>query len=246
MLTVVTASHCNSQGLRSLAEQILPRLGHGLRWVVKDSGACSETSQWAATTLAQESGVSFDASPDVGIYDALNRALSKVTTDYYLVVGSDDAVDGGALVDVARTLRARAPGVQPADILTFPVRTSAGLRRRKRFRPRWVSSSSLVTSHSVGTLIRRDLHDRLGPYDTRYHILADSLFLRQAWLAGAQFEHRVGPVLGSFSLNGVSSRDHGRRLVETYSYLSSTGSPRWLQSCLLWLRLMRFRPPSLL
>jgi hypothetical protein len=242
MLTVVTASHRNPAGLRRLADDLVPFLCNDLHWRIKDSGACPETASWSDTMAAPH--ISYDDTPDSGIYDALNQAIADVSTVYYLVVGSDDRLHGEVLRDLAKRLAAGS--VPVADVLTFPIETAKGIRRRKRFLPLWVSSSSLTSSHSVGTLIKRSLHDRIGFYDTRFRVLADSLFLRTAFLKGASFHHHSQPALGVFGLDGVSSRDHGRRVVETYSYLVASGSATWLQASLLYARTLRYRPKSLL
>src|ERR1017187_4272050 len=105
MLTVVTASHRNPEGLRHLAADLAPFLCEDLRWQVKDSGACPDTAAWGVAMPADHFG--FDNTPDAGIYDALNRAIARVETEYYLVVGSDDRVFGDVLLEVAHSLAAR-------------------------------------------------------------------------------------------------------------------------------------------
>lgn len=245
MLTIVTVVHDNLAGLRRLADELAPALGPDLHWVVQDSGASKETQRWAEQLeQLKPSYLDFASVADRGIYDALNLAAPRVQSTFYLVVGSDDSIDPAALRDVASTLHDS--DAAQIDVLSYPVRTSRGIRRRKTGWPRWLSASGLVSSHSVGTVIRTALHDTLGPYDTRYRILADSLFLRRAYDAGARFADRPGPVLGSFALSGVSSTEHARRIVETYSYQRECGSPAWLQSMLLMLRLWRYRVSSLI
>lgn len=245
MLTIITASHRNLVGLQRLASEILPVLSSQIAWIIKDSGHCGDSARWAVEV--EQPGFRFDTAPDLGIYDALNQAVAvaSVHGGYYLVAGSDDHLDGEALTRLGSKL-AGADGAQSGDIITFPVATPKGVRRRKRFLPLWVSSSGLTSSHSIGTVIRCSLHDRLGPYDTTYRILADSLFLRLAYQRGAVFEHCDVPILGTFNLDGVSSRDHGRRLIETYSYLCQTGSSVPVQAALLFLRICRYRPSTLL
>lgn len=241
MLTIVTAAHRNVAGLRALSDHLVPYLSEHVRWRVKDSGACVETLSWQSSIPREF--FDFDATPDSGIYDALNKALAGVTTEYYLVVGSDDTLDASALPAVLKLLSNEC---SQADILSFPVRIGSKLRRAKQYWPLFLSSSGLVSSHSVGTILKTSLHKRFGLYDTRYRILADSLFLRKAHDGGAVFDSRTEPVMGHFDLNGVSSTAHGRRIAETYSYQVECGSSPFLQSILMMLRTVRFKPGNLL
>lgn len=242
MLTLVTAAHRNPAGLRSIHAEVADGLDDTLQWLIQDSGACPETQQWASRL--DHPDIRFRSGPDGGIYDAINRALVDLRTTYYLVVGSDDSVSIAALRAIVAELTAL-PTPAP-DILTFPVRVGSRIRRRQTWWPGQVNVLALTASHSVGTVIRRDLHAALGPYDTRYRILADSLFLRRAQLASRVFDHRDGPIPGRFATTGVSHRDQGRLMIENYSYNLECGSSRALQGLMFVARLLAYRPRSLL
>lgn len=242
MLTLVTAAHRNPAGLRSMYADLADGLDDALQWRIQDSGACPETRQWASRL--DHPAIRFRSEPDRGIYEALNRAIDGLRTPYYLVVGTDDAVDVVALRAIVDELSALpTPG---PDILTFPVRVGHGVRRRQPWWPGQVNILALTASHSVGTVIRHDLHAVLGPYDTRYRILADSLFLRRAQLAARVFDHRDGPIPGRFATTGVSHRELGRLMIENYSYNVECGSSRALQGLMFVVRLLAYRPRNLL
>lgn len=242
LLTLVTAAHRNPSGLRAIHAELADVLDADLRWWIQDSAACPETRDWASQL--EHPGITFRSEPDDGIYDALNRALDGLRTPFYLVVGSDDSVNRAALRAIVAELAAL-PSPGP-DILTFPVSIGGRVCRRQRWWPRQVNVLALTASHSVGTVIRRDLHTVLGPYDTRYRILADSLFLRRAQLAARVFDHRDDPVPGRFATTGVSHRDHGRLMIENFSYNVECGSSAALQGLMFVARLLAYRPRSLL
>jgi hypothetical protein len=82
--------------------------------------------------------------------------------------------------------------------------------------PRVVIKSWLdFAAHSVGTVIKKSLHERVGFYDEKYLIAADTLFVRSALRMGAS-AISVQEVVGHFSLNGVSSTDYLRTAIESY------------------------------
>ncbi len=242
MLTLLTASHRNPSGLKTLYEQVRSGLGPDLQWIIQDSGVCDASRHWGECLV--EPYVKFVAEPDSGIYDALNRALSRIQTPFYLVVGSDDSLDIDALQAIVAYLRS--PAASQPDVITFPVRMGDSIRKRQPLWPSQFNVLQITSSHSVGTIIRSDLHDAHGPYDTRYQILADSLFLRRVQLAGGTFEHRDHPIPGRFSTNGVSRTNYGRLMLENYSYNVECGSSRVLQSIMLLVRLLAYRPRSLI
>ena len=237
-LTIITVVHKNPEGLALLKADIQPALGPNIKWIIKDSGACEISSVWGSGI--GDDNIHFYSKHDLGIYNALNFALNKCTSDFYLVVGSDDSLDAKALLIIDEMIR---HGVfEGIDVASFPVLMNKKIFHRKFMRPCFVSVSGLVSSHSVGTLIRRGLHESIGDYDENYRILADALFLRRAYEKGAQFKHFKEPVTGCFSTAGISNTQHARRILEAYSYNVACGDAPALQALILLLRILIVKP----
>ena len=241
-LTLITVSHRNLPGLVSLFSQIQTALSSDVAWVIKDSGDCQATAAWGASI--DNINVQFISEPDKGIYSALNRSLSECSSEFYLVVGSDDSIEPRAIIAIGEMIRSGK--FATLDVASFPVMIDGRPFRRKRMRPHFVSVSGLISSHSVGTIIRRSLHDTAGLYDENYRILADALFIRRAYQAGARFRHFEGPTTGSFSLSGVSSTQHSRRILEAYSYNVLCGDSPALQAIIMMWRIMKNKPLTLI
>jgi len=237
-LSIITASHRNPDGLIALKDQIQPVLGDHINWIIKDSACCERTSFWGSNL--EDPNIYFFSESDSGIYSALNYALNKCRSDFYLVVGSDDSLNTDSLFEIAEMLRLGS--FDNMDIISFPVLVNDHILCRKRMRPNWVSVGGLISSHSVGTIIRKELHSRIGEYDEEYKILADSLFVRQAYQNGANFRNFLSPVVGSFSTGGVSSTQHARRILEAYTYNVSCGDSPVLQAFLMLVRILKIRP----
>lgn len=241
-LSIVTVSHNNLTGLISLYRDIKPLLHSHVEWIVKDSGFCSESQSWSITI--DDPGFVFDNKKDVGIYNALNMAVSKCRSKIYLVVGSDDFIDTVSINEVLKMIRlGQFSGV---DVASFPVFINNHRHHKKIGLPTFFSTGGLVSSHSVGTFIRCDLHRTLGYYDESYEILADSLFLRRAYQAGAFFKYFNNPVMGIFSTGGISNSHHARRIIEAYSYNVACGDPPFLQAIFMMFRLIKYRPNKLI
>jgi hypothetical protein len=237
-LSIITASHQNLDGLAALKTQIQPALGDQINWIIKDSACCDSSLQWG--NHLNDHNIHFFSSPDSGIYSALNYALEQSASEFYLVVGSDDSLNTESLFNVSAMLRT--DSFDNLDVISFPVIINGNIFRKKRMRPIWVSIGGLISSHSVGTIIRRELHSSIGKYQEEFKILADALFLRQAYQSGAKFKNFNFPVIGSFSTHGVSSTQHARRILEAYSYNVSCGDSPALQAFLMMLRTLKNKP----
>jgi glycosyltransferase involved in cell wall biosynthesis len=227
-------------GLINLYKQIEPVLCEAVTWTIKDSGACVLTGEWGKTL--NNSNIKFITGLDDGIYNALNIALEECKSDFYLVVGADDSINSISIIEIKRLLLSGA--LEYIDIASFPILIQGAVFIKKRFYPTFISISGLISSHSVGTLIRRSLHDYIGLYNERYKILADALFIRKAYQYGAKFGYYKYPVIGTFSTSGISSTEHANRILEAYSYNVACGDSKLLQAILMFLRVIKFRPTS--
>jgi len=237
-LTVITASHNNLRGLMSLYEDIKLALNSDVEWIIKDSGSCVESSNWACEI--EDPHIQFYNEKDSGIYNAINVALLKCQSDFYLVVGSDDSVNSSALLAIVKMIQSGK--FSYVDVASFPVMINDRIHHKKWMRPVFFSIGGLVSSHSVGTIIRRRLHESVGFYDESYKILADALFLRCAHEVGACFKHFKKPIMGIFTTTGISNTQHARRILEAYSYNVACGDSHVLQAIFMMLRTIKCKP----
>ena len=237
-LTIITVSHRNLEGLVNLISQIQPALSKKINWLIKDSGCCEQSAIWAKSIT--DSNIHFYSGSDSGIYSALNFALNKTESDFYLVVGSDDNINTDSLREIGDILQTRE--LEEIDIASFPVIIDGKVFHKKSLHPLCISIAGLISSHSVGTIIRRSLHEKIGFYDEDYKILADSLFIRKCLEVGAKFKNFKFPVIGSFSTGGISRTQHARRILESYSYNVACGDSQMLQSFFLLFRTIKNKP----
>lgn len=232
-LSILTVVHLNLEGLQRLHECLSPVLSEDVEWVVKDSGRCPATRVWAARL--NNPNIRFSAEPDLGIYDALNTAVTMADGEYYLTAGSDDLLFRDSIISFVEDI-ARLAGY---DIIGYPVEVSGHVHRHNQRVPLFVSTAGLVSSHSVGTIIRRSLHRRFGLYDTSYTMLADSLFLTHCAQQRVKFLYIDDKVLGKFGASGISSKASMNRFLEAFRYQRACDSNFVLQVFLLLLRLSK-------
>ena len=156
-----------------------------------------------------------------------------------MVVGSDDEVFFDAFDELILNL---ANGNYDSyDVVSFPVFMNSRILNPKKYMPISFSVASLITQHSVGTILRKCLHDKLGYYDVRYKILADSAFIKLSFLNGVNFFYDRSIIPGVFSFGGVSTSKHLDRIFEAFHYNMQLGSVFVLQLIYLTFRLIKYR-----
>jgi glycosyltransferase involved in cell wall biosynthesis len=172
---------------------------------------------------------------DYGFFDALNKGVRAVRTDYYVVLGADDVLFPDAIANYKAW--AEQTG---ADMLIANVKAGNKIRRGYKPQNAWLGPAFMWTSHSVGTLLKRDLHKRFGEYSLRYPIYADSLFMKRVALSPETKVAAADFVAGEFSMDGgFSKENYVRSLCELWMVQRETGENPLLQYALFQLRLLR-------
>lgn len=234
-ISVLTATYNAEALLPALIESLLAQSDRDFTWLVADGGSTDGTMALIEQARARGLKVSVDSSPDFGIYDALNRGLRRCNTDYYLVTGADDVLFPEAI----KTYRdAAAASVTVPDIVTARVKVGQG---SIFVRPgmAWLHGNmGYVSAHAVGSLFRRDLHDRYGYYSRKFPIGADMLFVKTVGRAGVRIE-AIDVMVGEFGEGGVSSVDLVGTLSEFFRIQLLTEDNKWLQVLIYIIRLFK-------
>jgi glycosyltransferase involved in cell wall biosynthesis len=155
--------------------------------------------------------------PDLGIYDAWNKALLEARGEWICFVGADDEFLPGA-VSAYMALAAKNPH---AEYLSSKVKVihPSGYVRILGSPWTWRKFSKSMCTLHVGNMHRRSLFDRLGMYDTSYRIVADyELLLR----ARDQLNTAYMPVITAIMRAGGVSRTR-KTLEETARAKVETG-----------------------
>lgn len=119
----------------------------------------------------------WSSEPDLGIYDAWNRGLRLAQGRYLSFIGADDSFVNAASLERLAVLTAT-----DSDLITA---RNAYYAADGRFLRHWGAGwtwrrmrQSMNIAHP-GLLVRRELFDQVGPYDTSYRICGDyDWFLR--------------------------------------------------------------------
>lgn len=234
MISIITATFNSAETLPALIASVRAQSDRSSEWIVVDGGSSDETV--AQLREASDVVTQWISEPDFGIYDALNKGLLRARGSYYLVIGSDDTMERDAIEAFGAFARST-----EADVIAASVRAGKFIVHPRR-RHSWIRSGPPgVAAHSVGSLIRRSLHDEIGLYSGRFPIAADTFFLLQALTRGKRFAY-LDRVVGTFGMAGTSSADTLGALCDSWRANVAVQGRYWLQLPLFILRLLANGP----
>jgi glycosyltransferase involved in cell wall biosynthesis len=231
-ISIVTVTLNCAGVLPALVASLQQQSDADFDWIVVDGGSADDTLGVVAQFPADRTTVV--SGPDFGIYDALNKALPLVRSDYYLVLGADDRLYPDAVANYRKTA-----GEKQWDIVAAAVDCAGEIMRPMRGK-RWLrGGNAFVASHAVGTLIRRQLHAKCGPYSNRYVNGADMQFVLAAVLRHGASIGAASFVAGEFDSRGISTVDRICSLSDAFRIQLTLGGNKALQFCLFASRLLR-------
>jgi len=231
-ISIITVTFNAASALPALIDSLRAQVDRDFEWVVMDAASTDGT-----VDILQAAGDlvgPWRSEPDFGIYDAMNKALRLASGEYYLVLGADDRLLPTAIADYREAIRKTS-----ADVISACAETDAGVRRPGLGQPWRYGHAAFVSYHSVGTLIRKILHERFGYYSRRFPIAADQYFLKQVCMAPTVKFATADFVAGHYSLEGMSGSDIPGTMSEFFRIQLETERHASLQVILYGLRMLR-------
>jgi glycosyltransferase involved in cell wall biosynthesis len=232
-ITVVTVTFNAAKLLPGLIESLRAQTDRDFEWVVVDGVSTDGTVEMLKS--AGDIVSKWISEPDCGIYDAMNKAVCMSEGDYYLVCGADDRLSADAIGNYRKCLAQQAE----CDMIVAGVRVGDACLLGYRPKKRWLGHTAMFTQHSVGTLIRRKLHEIHGDYDLRFSVLADGYFLKRAAIEPGIRIVSADFIAGEFSPGGASGAFLARTLCELWSIQLLTEPSPLLQTGIHLLRIIR-------
>ncbi len=140
---------------------------------------------------------------DAGIYDAMNKGVSRARGDYVGILNADDWYQPDTLATVAEEFRA-AP---EASIVHGDIRTWRGDTPIDVVKPasRGSHGTLVMPVHHPACFARRDLFTRFGGFDTSYSLYADYDWVSRVIKGGALLRY-CPRVLANFTVGGATTK----------------------------------------
>lgn len=199
-ISIITVTYNAIKTMPDLIASLRSQTDNDFEWVVIDADSNDGTKDLIFNTTDVVS--QWVSEPDCGIYHAINKALSIITGDYYLVVGSDDILNADAIENYKQEVLKSKGNIITASVFLGNTLKKSGCRS-------WGFGVSppRISQHSVGTLIRSNLHKKYGLYNLKYLIVADLYFLHTIIKSG-EILYASNFVAGKCGESGISSIDH--------------------------------------
>lgn len=230
-ITIITATFNASPDLAGLIDSLRAQTDRNFEWIVVDGASTDGTIE----LLKSAGDVISDwiSEPDFGIYHAMNKGLRMMSGEYYLVMGADDRLMPEAIAQYRHHAI-----LSEADFVTAHIIREGKLDTGKP-RLSWLYAMfAYITNHSVGTLIRRSLHDQFGYYSKRFPVGADMYFVKSACISPSTKIHRADFVAGVHGCEGVSSVDKAAAFCDTFRVQLETERWKLLQVILFVAKLL--------
>lgn len=229
-ITIITPTFNSDKSIINLINCLNSQTDKRFNWIIQDGGSVDNT----LGLVNKYTKINFKLfiEKDYGIYDAINKAISKVETKYYLVVGSDDILNFDCIENYNSFVN------KQFDIITSAVYIGNKLHFPKKSYGWLYGMLGIGSSHSVGTLINKNLHSKIGLYSTDFQICADQYFIKQAYLNSSIF-YRARFISGKYNLGGFSSSNYLKFNLEYFRIQYLTEKYKLLQLILLNVRLIK-------
>jgi glycosyltransferase involved in cell wall biosynthesis len=238
LISVITVTYNAESYLPILIESLRNQTDKDFEWVVVDGVSKDQT----VTLISNASDVvtKWISEPDFGIFHAMNKAVSMVTGEYYLVLGADDYLLPHAIAKYKEYAKRLKP-----DIVTAKILIRGKVHKGEPNIPWIYGAHAYITEHSVGTLIKRSLHEKFGMYSNRFSVGADFYFLKIVCSDRDTSTCRADFVAGEYGTFGISSMDKAAGFCDYFRIQFETENYKVFQVFYFVLKLI-WRIPTLI
>jgi glycosyltransferase involved in cell wall biosynthesis len=169
--------------------------------------------------------------------DAMNKCIKRARASHYLVIGADDTFEPHTVESIVHDLK----NEPELDILIGQVIANGQLIKMQKGLSYIYGGRAYITGHSVGSVIRKSLHEKFGFYSNKYSIIADSAFIKKIFSSKELKAKYSDVVYGTFATGGVSNTAIVQSHCEFLSLQLATEKYKFFQILLFIARYAKFR-----
>lgn len=207
VLTIATINKNNALGLRGTITSVLMQRTDALEYIVVD-GASNDDSGIVVAELS--GGIdSFISENDAGISDAFNKAISRSSGEWILLLNSGDRLISGVMNRIIEVLENSS-----ADIVIFSTKISGGIEDGKVLCPKYKNIRKEMSIAHPSTFVRASVYKKFGLYDLRLKFAMDYEFFLRSYNRLSVEEHLE--ILVDMDGSGVSSSNIVKRNIDCW------------------------------
>lgn len=218
-ISIITICYNNLEGLKKTAQSVINQRCRNFEWVIIDGNSTDGTKDYLSK-IASHIDVCI-SEPDTGIYNAMNKGISKASGEYLLFLNSGDCFASTSSFSLIEKKQFN------TDLVAFDVfREKNGGGYRYDMNPDRVNYHRLITNslYHQAILIKRERIVNLG-YDESFRIISDWAFWVDAILLhNYSYAHIKFPIT-IYDTNGISSINSELNMKERRVFLSRYMNP---------------------
>ena len=198
-LSIVTICRNDRPGLERTLASIRAQTWRDFEVELVDGASTDGTADFVRAL--SEPWLRSTSEPDRGIFDAQNKGWRRARGTYCLFLNAGDSLAGP---DALAQVFAAGP---TEDVVLCDLLREWSTHTRLLRAPDEVTVEKLWSGAVMhpSTLIRRDLIDRVGPYDATLRIAADHDFFLRALLVAGVSQRHLPVTLSVYAMGGISS-----------------------------------------
>lgn len=234
-ISIVTATFNAAADLPRLVQSLKAQTDQKFEWVVADGLSSDHTMKILNEAKSNLDNVTVSSESDFGVYDALNRAITISKSEYYIILGADDFLYPDSIEKIKKEII----NLNNPELISFSVMVDGNIFKKTRFDAIWLyAARAVISSHSVGLCIKKEIHNRFGLYSKKYFIFSDSHFLLKIFKNGIIPKYS-NIVTGEFCSSGLSNSDKLQSYSEQMRALIEVGENPILQLMLFNIRFIK-------
>jgi glycosyltransferase involved in cell wall biosynthesis len=199
-LSIITINYNNAEGLEKTIESVVNQTFHDYEFIIIDGNSTDNSKQ--IIEKYDPKITTWISELDTGIYNAMNKGISKAKGEYCLFLNSGDYLHNQSILEFIFQKKHSADIVY-GDMLTI---NDKGIQKHLKM-PYYVGSRRLFFDtiwHPV-SFIRRDLFLKYGYYDESYKIVSDYEFFVRVIIGKHVSLKKVPYIITVFDTKGLSS-----------------------------------------
>lgn len=175
-ISIITATYNSAATIADTMESVLAQTYKDIEFWIVDGASTDGTMDIVKRYEERFQGrLHYLSEPDRGIYDAMNKGISRCTGDIVGILNSDDYfTDSRVLEDIAKALADDSLDAVYGDIHFIRAGEPGRVVRyysSAMFRPFWLRFGFMPAHPSF--YVRREVYRKCGPYSLDYKIAAD-------------------------------------------------------------------------
>lgn len=244
VVSIVTIVYNNARFIRDAIESVLSQDYPALEYVVVDGGSTDGT--WEIVEEYKDRISVAVSEPDDGLYDALNKGIGLSSGEYVGLLHSDDLYcDGRVISDMVAQIQQSGAEFGMADLVIVDQQTDSVVRQyRSGYFRRWLFRLGWQPPHPT-CLVKRQLHDEFGLYQTSFKICGDFDFLVRVfygrdihWTHLNRITHKMRQ--GGISNSGAANKKRIFEEIRRSLKANAVFAPTFLQFARYLIRVTEF------